>query len=50
MSIISVFPMAKNHQKAWLYQAINWGYKIEHNTDLGVMSQMLSTEHVLRSS
>lgn len=45
MSIISVFPMAKNHQKAWLYQAINWDYKIEHNTDLGVMSLISDAQY-----
>lgn len=45
VSIISVFPMAKNHQNAWLYQAINWGYKIEHNTDLGVMSLVSDAQY-----
>lgn len=45
VSIISVFPMAKNHQKAWLYQAINWGYKIEHNTDLGVVSLVSDAQY-----
>lgn len=37
--------MAKNHQNAWLYQAINWGYKIEHNTDLGVVSLVSDAQY-----